>query len=227
MNISGIIAEERKIAGFDGYTVDNLGNVYSYKTGIKKKLSPLLTGHRGYAKVRLYYGSRNKRKDMFVHRIVALAFIPNPNNYPVVNHKDRNTLNNAVENLEWCTIEYNSAYMDAHKRSGEGVRRFYEKNPEARERVSKQHKGKKKSNEEIRKTADKLMKPIVAIKESKIVHTFDSAVDAENNLGIKRANICKVLKGSRKTAGGYEWKYAACAGELQSGGIPDGAEEVR
>lgn len=52
----------------------------------------------------------NKTKRFFVHRLVADLFIPNPNNYPVINHKDENKLNNHVENLEWCTVSYNTQY---------------------------------------------------------------------------------------------------------------------
>ena len=47
---------------------------------------------------------------MLVHRVVADAFIPNPNNYPCINHKDENPANNKVENLEWCTYKYNNNY---------------------------------------------------------------------------------------------------------------------
>ena len=62
----------------------------------------------GYAYVSLY---KNKSlKAMRLHRIVATAFIPNPDNYPVINHIDENKANNMVENLEWCTHKYNSNY---------------------------------------------------------------------------------------------------------------------
>ena len=54
-------------------------------------------------------GNSNYEK-FFVHRLVAEAFIDNPNNYPMVNHKDCNPKNNAYYNLEWCTAEYNSNY---------------------------------------------------------------------------------------------------------------------
>ena len=47
---------------------------------------------------------------MFVHRAVALCYIPNPHGYPDINHKDRNHENNQVSNLEWCTLQYNNAY---------------------------------------------------------------------------------------------------------------------
>lgn len=50
------------------------------------------------------------KKNLKVHRLVALTFIPNPNNLPFVNHKDENKLNNNVNNLEWCTQEYNNNY---------------------------------------------------------------------------------------------------------------------
>ena len=51
-----------------------------------------------------------------------MAFLDNPNNYPVINHKDENTQNNHVENLEWCTYSYNNSYNDLRKRTASGKR---------------------------------------------------------------------------------------------------------
>lgn len=59
-----------------------------------------------------------KQVCFLVHRLVATAFIPNPNNYPIINHKDVNPLNNSVNNLEWCSFKYNCVYNDAHKKRG-------------------------------------------------------------------------------------------------------------
>jgi len=66
---------------------------------------------RNYLKVRLYKDA--KHKDVSVHRLVALHFLPNPYNLPHVNHKDENTLNNSVSNLEWCTAQYNKEFSSA------------------------------------------------------------------------------------------------------------------
>ena len=63
---------------------------------------------RGYAMVALYKGQ--EQKHISVHRLVAMTFIPNPNNLPQVNHIDENKLNNSVDNLEWCSNLYNSNY---------------------------------------------------------------------------------------------------------------------
>ena len=70
------------------------------------------------------YYTVNLRKDLesyicLVHRLVAIAFIPNPDNLPIVNHKDENTINPNVENLEWCTAEYNVNYGTARERAKE------------------------------------------------------------------------------------------------------------
>lgn len=60
-----------------------------------------------------------KSKKVFVHRLVAEAFIPNPNNLPIINHKDENPSNNAVSNLEWCTVSYNNNYNKRNEKIGD------------------------------------------------------------------------------------------------------------
>ena len=73
--------------------------------------------NKGYLVVDLY--ATNKRKTFLVHRLVAEAFVPNPHNFPCVNHKDENKRNNNADNLEWCTHEYNMAYGTRNKRIAE------------------------------------------------------------------------------------------------------------
>ena len=110
----------KKIPYSDEYEVSNLGrfrhlysNRYDINTGkinkIKKitYIKPILRG--GYARIRIY-NSRDEFKTYQVHRLVAEAFLPNPNNYPIINHKDFNRSNNQVDNLEWCTYSYNRLY---------------------------------------------------------------------------------------------------------------------
>lgn len=97
------------------YKVSNLGRVKNNKGLIK---SPELN-HKGYYRVQLY--NKGKRKHARINRLVALAFIPNPNNYPMVNHKDENKLNNRVSNLEWCTAKYNNNYGTARERMAKAI----------------------------------------------------------------------------------------------------------
>lgn len=107
------------------YEVSNMGRVRSLDRwvrckGNKKRLAKgkVLTprvGIQGYAYVIL--SGNQHRKTAKSHRLVALAFLPNPDNLPVVNHKDENKLNNKVSNLEWCTVAYNMRYGTRTKRS--------------------------------------------------------------------------------------------------------------
>ena len=109
----------RDIDNYAGmYQVSNLGNVKSLE---RKVFNPglgkfqhlkgrllKLTGGGTYVQVILCKNGNIKAH--LVHRLVAEAFIPNPNNYPIINHKDENPKNNCVENLEWCTYKYNNEY---------------------------------------------------------------------------------------------------------------------
>ena len=96
----------KEITGYEGkYQISNLGKVKSL-VGNSKILKPEL--RTGYYSVSLM--KNRKRKKHRIHRLVAIAFIPNPDNLPTINHKDENKLNNYVDNLEWCTAKYNSHY---------------------------------------------------------------------------------------------------------------------
>lgn len=107
--------ERRDIPGYEGlYKVTEDGDVISVmfrNNHVQKErervLKPFDNG-RGYLTVILRKGGT--RKPYYVHRLVAGAFVENPNNYNVVNHKDGNTHNNSAENLEWCTQQYNVNY---------------------------------------------------------------------------------------------------------------------
>lgn len=104
----------KDIPGFeDGYMISNLGRVYSKYT---KKIRKTQFA-RGYEGITLKRDG--KQHCLFVHRLVAETFIPNPNNLPIVNHKDENPMNNCVDNLEWCTYSYNNSYNGIAKRKSE------------------------------------------------------------------------------------------------------------
>ena len=87
------------------YMVSNTGKVYSIRY---KKVMVARINNSGYYTIELH--KNGHRKTCLVHRLVAKAFLSNPKNYLVVNHKDENKLNNTVDNLEWCTIAYNNLY---------------------------------------------------------------------------------------------------------------------
>ena len=108
----------KDIPGYEGlYIASNRGRIMSLPRntthgGIIKQS----TDKDGYKRVCLCSGKT--KKNMFVHRIVASLFLENKNKYPVVNHKDENKSNNCVENLEWCTVRYNTNYRGANIKRG-------------------------------------------------------------------------------------------------------------
>lgn len=98
--------ELRDIKGYEGkYMISDDGQVYSVWA---KRFMKLETNWQGYKRVSLF--KDDKKKHFSVHRLVAEAFIPNPDNLPEVNHKNEDKGNNKVENLEWCDRHYNSVY---------------------------------------------------------------------------------------------------------------------
>lgn len=107
------------IKGYEGiYEVSDQGRVRSLKFGKERILKPG-RNPKGYILVHLY---KNREKKWYlVHRLVALAFIPNPDNLPQVNHKDENPSNNKVENLEWCDCKYNNNYGTRNQRQAEKI----------------------------------------------------------------------------------------------------------
>ena len=97
--------EWKIIKDFENYSVSNFGNIKNNITGKVLKLRINKTGH---LTVNVKPNGRYEKSKTFkLHREIAIAFIPNPNNLPIINHKDGNKLNNDINNLEWSSVSYN------------------------------------------------------------------------------------------------------------------------
>lgn len=104
-----MIEEFKEIEEFPKYEVSNLGRVRNKNTG---KILKTRKSNSGYLYVSFW-----RDHNRFVHRLVAKTFIPNPNNYPEVNHINEDKENNCIDNLEWCDHKYNSNYGTRNIRS--------------------------------------------------------------------------------------------------------------
>lgn len=174
----------KPVPGYEGYyEISNTGKVRSLTRTItdslgKTRIYPgkILTQKnvKGYYKLQL--SKDGTRKEYFVHRLLAEAFIPNPDNLPAVNHKDENKQNNNIDNLEWCTVEYNNRYGTKNERCSQT-----------------------KSKPVI--MCDKnTQKPIKEFPSVKIA--ADELGISQSSAG----NIYKILDNPNKTAYGYIWK---------------------
>lgn len=112
---NGVIVP-KKVKGYEEYYIDEVGNVYSQKS---RRYINQQKGRDGYYYVQLCKDGERKR--IAVHRLVAMNFIENPSNLPMVNHKDENRENNEVGNLEWCTEKYNTNYGSARAKQAKAV----------------------------------------------------------------------------------------------------------
>lgn len=91
------------------YKVNKDGTIINIK---RNKEACYMIDKDGYKRLRFWV--KRKEYRIFVHRLVALVYLNNPNNYPVVNHKDGNKTNNSVNNLEWCTVKYNTQHAEVN-----------------------------------------------------------------------------------------------------------------
>lgn len=172
----------KDIKGYEGlYQVSNTGKVKSLKRNTnnqycnKDKERKYYNIH-GYLQIILC--KEGKKQSSLVHRLVAETFIPNPDKLPCVNHKDENKLNNNVENLEWCTYEYNTNYGTRNKRSSEKTRN------------------------------NKFSRPVLQYTLNGVyIKEYPSIKEIERETGLNAGNICNCCNGKYKTAYGYIWKY--------------------
>ena len=184
------IEEWKDIKGYNGaYRVSNYGRVLSVgrivrkggKTGEMKTKDMFLSQRadfKGY--MRVYLKDKGKTRFIAVHRLVALAFIPNPLNKPQVNHIDGNKTNNLVSNLEWCT-------------NGENQKHAY--------RLGLNYVTGKAGRPKIGVKQ-------IDTQTGETLAWYASMNEAERHTRVFAQNIKKVVQGTRKTAGGFIWKEA-------------------
>ena len=176
-----IMSKALQIKDYNNYYITDTGKVYSRQTGRIKKLSEEKT-HEGYLRVQLCNGKTKKHKA--IHRLVAIAFIPNPDNLPEINHIDGDKANNCVTNLEWCSSSDNKkhAFRVLNKKHNRpSFNKFGKDNPKS--------------------------KIVQQIKEKQIIAEFYGIGDAERKTGINNSHISSCCNNKRKSAGGYQWRY--------------------
>lgn len=173
------------VLGYPDYLIYEDGRIWSNKTN--KFLKPSCT-IRGYKNIELFNDKGSKR--FWIHRLVANAFLPNPDNLPQVNHKDENPLNNCVDNLEWCTAKYNMNY-------GNGAKTRHQKIDYSRPCF----------RENAIKNGKRVARPVSMYSlDGQFIKTFESATEASRQTGINVTNITRAVR-TKYNAGGYAWKY--------------------
>lgn len=185
-----MLEQWKKIKGFEEfYAVSNLGRIMSFKQDNKGKILKLTNKKGDY--FRLHLSSKDKKRSVSVHRLVAEHFIKNPYLLPTVNHIDGNKQNNAVSNLEWCTQSHNvKESMRIHKDQCKAMNYY---------------------NTDLR--PKKIMQYSL---QGEFIALFKNAKEASVSTGVCARNILQVAnktpfnkKGNiRKQAGGYIWKFA-------------------
>jgi hypothetical protein len=174
LNIIGVYMF-KDISEFPGYQISDSGEIFSTKT---KRIIIQAFDKDGYVRTSLY--RNGKRINVKAHRLVAIAFIPNPENKPIINHKDGDKTNNNVENLEWCTQSENVL-----------------------------HSFRVLGNTGLLGSLSPLSKSVVQIDGfGVIISRFNSIREAGRYTNIVKSTISKYCRGVGNIAGGYHWAYA-------------------
>lgn len=105
------------IPGYPGNYVSKSGKVYRFRNGKWERLKEFISP-TGYVHVYLYVSGHNSDKIIRLNRLVAMVYIPNPDNLPIVMHLDNDKTNNCVSNLKWGTYKQNTAQMMSERRNG-------------------------------------------------------------------------------------------------------------
>ena len=167
----------KDVNGYSGlYKVNENGDIFSIRA--RKNLKPNLL-RSGYYQYTL--NKDGKRKLMLGHRVVAEAFIDNPDGYPMINHKNEIKTDNRADNLEWCTNSYNQKYGSLPKR--------------------------RRKSGAWKKGVEATKKAVAQMNRGVIIETFESISEASRKTGINLSNISQCCKGNRETAGGYSWIF--------------------
>jgi len=170
----------KDVVGYEGlYQVSNLGRVRSFYNHGQNKTIILKSGHDSCGYLQVCLSMDKKTKCYKVHRLVALAFIPNPKGFREINHKDEDKTNNQVCNLEWCDRAYNLNY------------------------------GSYASNMRLKMLNRKDVSKQVSqyTKDGKNIKDWVSMNEVERQLGFSHSNIAACCLGKRESSNGFVWKY--------------------
>lgn len=170
------------IIDFDDYLIGDCGTVISLKKNGWKKMKTIKNDNDDYLRVNLYMNGKQHR--WLIHRLVAEAFIPNPDNLPQVNHKNEIKTDNRAENLEWCDYTYNINYGLRNQRASESL----------------------KKSELFIKYVESLKKNIVQIFKDEVIKIYQSITSVKKD-GFNSGHVCLCCQGKLKSHKGFNWMY--------------------
>lgn len=190
----------KDIEGYEGlYQISSLGQVKSLKDKYGNSREKILKQDKNvYLQITLY--KNGKKKTFLVHRLVAITFIDNPNNLPMVNHKDENKENNCVDNLEWCNARYNLTYGTAIQR------RVANTDWKAlKTKIDFKAIGRKVA-EKLTNRQDQSKQVYQYSLDGELIKTWESTAECGRN-GFIQVAVCDCCNGKRKTHKGFLWSY--------------------